>query len=160
MEPSGSQWRKDPNASDLVVTLRPATPADRAFVESVYFETQRWIIERLFGLRGDEVERQKFNEVYDERISSIICCENRAVGWLSVITGATTVEIGHLYLLPEYQRRGIGSFLIRRVIEAARASGLRVRISTAKINPALELYERLGFQHVGESEFKTYMELQ
>ena len=40
--------------------LRPATSDDVPFIESVYFETQRSIIESLFGWRGDEVEREKF----------------------------------------------------------------------------------------------------
>lgn len=39
---------------------RSATTEDRLFVESIYFETQRWIIETLFGWRGDEFERSKF----------------------------------------------------------------------------------------------------
>jgi hypothetical protein len=31
-------------------------------------------------------------------------------------------------------------------------------LSTAKINPARRLYERLGFVDVGESEFRVFME--
>jgi ribosomal protein S18 acetylase RimI-like enzyme len=125
----------------------------------VYFETQRWIIEKLFGVRGYEVEWQKFDAVYDEGSTSIICVEGRSVGWLSTTSRDDAIEIGHIYLLPMFQRRGIGTLLIQAIIGDARAAGLRVRLSTAKINPAVALYKRLGFQLVGESEFKIYMEL-
>ena len=53
-------------------TFRLASEADRAFVEDVYFGTQRWIIEELFGWRGDDVERAKFAEFYDESRTRII----------------------------------------------------------------------------------------
>lgn len=69
----------------MKVTLRPATPSDREFVGSVYFETQRWIVEQLFGWRGDEVEHRKFEESYFEERSEIIAADGVDVGWLCVI---------------------------------------------------------------------------
>jgi hypothetical protein len=53
--------------ADQDIIFRAATSTDRAFVESVYFATQRWLIEELFGWRGDDVERTKFAEFYDEQ---------------------------------------------------------------------------------------------
>jgi len=50
--------------------------------------------------------------------------------------------------------------LVREVIEEARACGLPLTVSTAKINPARNLYERLGFVVTHESEFKVFMEMQ
>ena len=82
------------------VTLRPAVASDRAFVEAVYFETQRWIIERLFGWRGDEVERAKFDETYSERESEIVVLDGSNVGWLSVRRDADGIDIDAIYLLP------------------------------------------------------------
>jgi GNAT superfamily N-acetyltransferase len=141
------------------VTLRPAVASDRAFVEAVYFETQRWIIERLFGWRGDEVEQAKFEENYSERESDIVVLDGADVGWLSVRRDANGMDIDAIYLLPATQKRGIGTTLMREVIQEARASGLPLTVSTAKINPARSLYERLGFVATHESEFKVFMEL-
>ena len=97
------------------ISLRPALPADRSFVEAVYFETQRWIIERLFGWRGDDIEAGKFADSYNE---------------------ADSFEISST---------------------KAVADGIPLRLSTAKINPARRLYERLGFAIVREDEYKVYM---
>ena len=46
------------------LALRPATAADREFAQSVYFESYRWLIERLFGWRKDDVERTRFSQSY------------------------------------------------------------------------------------------------
>jgi GNAT superfamily N-acetyltransferase len=143
----------------LAVTLRPATSADRAFVESTYFESHRWVIERLFGRRGDAVERRKFAERYDEGNSSIVVVEGQDAGWLSVSRKDDAIELSQIYLSPDWQNRGIGTFLIRRLIDEAAASSVPLRLSTAKINPARRLYERLGFRVITEFEFKVVMEM-
>jgi len=49
--------------------------------------------------------------------------------------------------------------LVREVIGEARAAGLPLTVSTAKINPARSLYERLGFVATHEGEFKVFMEI-
>lgn len=138
--------------------LRAATPADRAFVERVYFETQRWLIEKLFGWRGDAVERAKFDEFYDEQQTHIVQDGGRDVGWLTVLREPDRIEIDSLYIAPEQQNGGLGTFLLQQLIAESEESQKSLTLSTAKINPARRLYERLGFVAVGESEFKVYME--
>ena len=141
------------------LALRAAKPADRPFVESVYFETQRRIIEKLFSWRGDEIKRTKFDEVYSESETSIVDADGRDVGWMSVrqmLDGS--LDLDALYLLPAARNKGLGTALIQQVIERAAAAGAPLTVSTAKINPARRLYERLGFVMTHESEFKVFME--
>jgi ribosomal protein S18 acetylase RimI-like enzyme len=141
------------------VSLRPVRPSDRAFIEALYFETQRWIIERLFGWRGDDVERQKFEAFYNEGSTRVIVFDSKDVGWISVTSDDDETEIQQIYLSPRVQNKGIGTRIISDIIDEARASGRRVTLSTAKINPAIRLYERLGFRQSGETEFKILMEV-
>lgn len=143
----------------MAVTLRPAVDTDRDFIERVYLETQRWIIEALFGWRGDEIERLKFAETYDAENSSIVVVDGRDAGWLTVQRGADT-HIDSIYLATDHQGNGIGTLLLQRLIDEAEREGLRLTLSTAKINPARKLYGRLGFFEIGEDEFKVYMERQ
>lgn len=143
----------------MQLSIRPASPSDKPFVEFVFFETQRWIIERLFGWRGDAVERRKFEESYSERATKIVSLEGTDVGWFSVTRATDGIEINSIYLLPNAQNKGIGTILISEVIEEARSAALPLKLSAAKINPARNLYERLGFRVSSESEFKVFMEL-
>jgi GNAT superfamily N-acetyltransferase len=51
---------------------------------------------------------------------------------------------------PEHRGRGIGTALLEALIELARAHGFaRLSLSVEPANPALRLYERVGFRAVG-----------
>jgi ribosomal protein S18 acetylase RimI-like enzyme len=138
------------------IALRAAQNEDREFIERVYFETQRWITEALFGRRGDDFERAKFAESYDANNTRVIVVAGADAGWLTV-QRSTAIHLESIYLTPGKQRIGIGTALIRGLIEEARAAGKTLKLSTAKINPARNLYERLGFVVVSEDEYKVYM---
>jgi ribosomal protein S18 acetylase RimI-like enzyme len=49
-------------------------------------------------------------------------------------------------LVPGTQRRGIGTRLIQGVLARAHAEGRSVSIHVERDNPALALYQRLGFE--------------
>jgi ribosomal protein S18 acetylase RimI-like enzyme len=59
-------------------------------------------------------------------------------------------------LLPEYCNRGIGTTLLR-TSEAATA-GKPLRIHVERFNPALRLYERLGFTPIAGRGVYLFME--
>ncbi len=132
------------------------TDADRPFVEAVFFETQRWIIEALFGWRGDEVERATFVASYDAENTSIVVVDGADAGWVTVQRDLE-IRVDAIYLTAAWQRRGIGTAVLRRVFADADEAGVTVRLSTAKINPARRLYERLGFADVYEDDTKVYL---
>jgi ribosomal protein S18 acetylase RimI-like enzyme len=145
-------------AATVNIALRSVTQNDRRFIESLYFETQRPIIEELFGWRGDDFERQRFAETYSEANTVIVTVDDRRVGWLTINRRPDAITLEQIYVSPAWQNQGIGSFLIRQLIEEAQAAKVPLKLSTAKINRARRLYERLGFRVVGESAFKLYME--
>ena len=140
------------------IELRAATQKDRALVEDVYFTTQRWLIEELFGWRGDAIEKAKFAEFYDPLNTQVILEDGSVIGWWTVMRGDDFIELGQIYLYPMHQRRGIGTALIGQLIDETTRQKKTLTLSTAKINPALSLYKRLGFNQVSETEFKIYLE--
>jgi ribosomal protein S18 acetylase RimI-like enzyme len=137
--------------------MRQALESDRAFVERVYFETQRWIIEALLGWRGDDVEAERFAEQYDAANTAIIVVDGDDAGWLTVQRDSD-IYVQSIYLVAKQQRRGIGTRLLQQLLNEARKHGTTVRLDTARINPARRLYERLGFAVVREDRFKIYMQ--
>jgi ribosomal protein S18 acetylase RimI-like enzyme len=60
-------------------------------------------------------------------------------------------------LLPERRNRGIGGDLTRALLEFARRAGLKVTLHVEEENPAKRLYDRLGFEVVGEQTFYKKM---
>ena len=63
-------------------------------------------------------------------------------------------------LLPVYRGHGIGTSLMQSILDEAAQAGLPVRIHVEQYNPAMRLYKRLGFQHVGETGVYLLMEWQ
>ena len=62
---------------------------------------------------------------------------------------ADEIRIVDIALLPEYRNRGIGRRCCAGCCEAA-ADGKPLRIHVERFNPALRLYERLGFRPVAD----------
>jgi ribosomal protein S18 acetylase RimI-like enzyme len=61
-------------------------------------------------------------------------------------------------LLPEYRNAGIGARLIRDLQNEAAQTGRSLRLHVETFNPALRLYERLGFHSVSASGIYLEME--
>lgn len=72
--------------------------------------------------------------------------QNIAVGRLYVDRWTREIRIMDIALLPEHRGAGIGTRLLRELQEEARAAGKALSIHVEKFNPALRLYERLGFR--------------
>lgn len=69
------------------------------------------------------------------------------------------LQISGIYILPEYQGRGLGTEVIDEVIKQARKRRQPVSLQVLKVNPARRLYERLGFVVIAESETHFQMRL-
>ena len=55
------------------------------------------------------------------------------------------------------QNQGIGTQVMHQLIADAERSGDPVLLHVVKINPALRLYQRLGFRIIGEDDRKFFM---
>jgi ribosomal protein S18 acetylase RimI-like enzyme len=55
------------------------------------------------------------------------------------------------------RQRGIGTEVVKALIEEATRAGRAMTLGVVKTNPALRLYERLGFRTTHEDERKFYM---
>lgn len=57
-------------------------------------------------------------------------------------------------LYPEYRGQGIGTMLLRKLVQQATLDGFKgLSISVTKGNPALRLYVREGFSIVDDNEY-------
>jgi ribosomal protein S18 acetylase RimI-like enzyme len=140
------------------IELRSATADDFLFARQLYYDTTRWIIERLFG--WDEArENAKFARQFKLDEVEIIMVDGRDAGWLQTQTSEEAITLGQIYVAPALQRRGIGSDIVNRLL--ARANGQRkaITLSVVKINPARHFYERHGFRVTHEDQHKYYMRL-
>jgi GNAT superfamily N-acetyltransferase len=150
--------------SVVVVALRPAGPADAAFLAEMVVAAAFW---RLDGPTGtvDEVMAEPQLAHYVSGWprpgdSGVIAEDGGPVGaaWLRFFpdsdpgygfVDAATPELS-IGLMLQWRGQGIGTRLINALLAQARGGGLtRISLSVEKDNPSGRLYERLGFQAVG-----------
>jgi ribosomal protein S18 acetylase RimI-like enzyme len=132
-------------------SLRPATDDDYDFLYDLNRLALGEYVAQVSGW-DEKWEQQNFRERFDSDRRQVIRINGEDVGAFGFYADSDHVLLDYLAILPEYQRRGIGSRLIRSVIEEARKSGKPVRVQVLKPNPAAELYKRLGFVITEETE--------
>jgi ribosomal protein S18 acetylase RimI-like enzyme len=142
-----------------LAVLRPATEADRDFLLSVYASTRE---EELAQVRWEEGAREAFLEHqfsaqdhhyrtnYPGATFDVIEVDGEPAGRLYVHRGEHEIRIMDIALAPGFRGRGIGTDLLRELMEEASASGRSLSIHVEMNNPARRLYERLGFEPAGE----------
>jgi len=118
----------------------------------------RWLIERLFGW-DEQREKEKFAAQFNVATSQIIVADEDDVGWIQTQVDEVTLWLQSLYVIPAMQQRGIGTEVLKRLIERAHGENKALTLSVVKINPALHLYERHGFRITYEDEHKFYLRL-
>lgn len=138
------------------IKVREASSTDMDFARSLYFETMRGMIESTFGWDQHHQE-DSFAGWFDLQEASIIMADGRDVGWMQTRTDEHEVFLGSLYVKPEMQRQGIGTQILRKLIDQCAHSSKTLTLAVMKINPAIHLYERLGFRITHEDQYKFYM---
>ena len=128
------------------VQLVPATEADRAFCKKAHHIAYRDVISSMFA--WDEKQQDAYaDKDFDECALNIIQYEGHSVGVIGWKEESDQLWFGPIFLLPEYQGKGIGSFLIKQCIDKACALKLPLRLQTLRLNTeAKRLYKKLGFR--------------
>jgi GNAT superfamily N-acetyltransferase len=138
------------------VRLRAYENGDFDFARGLYFETMRWAIERHFGWHETH-QQAGFARWFIPEEVSIITIDGADVGWIQQRQERDSIFLGSIYILPAMQRKGIGTHVIKGLLDQAEQRSLAVTLAVMKVNPALNLYQRLGFRITHEDDHKLYM---
>jgi ribosomal protein S18 acetylase RimI-like enzyme len=88
----------------------------------------------------------------------VVADEDAGAAWVRLFTnedrgyGFVAPDVPELSIgvAPDSRGRGVGTALLRRLVEETRAAGHRaLSLSVETDNPAVRLYERFGFERVG-----------
>jgi ribosomal protein S18 acetylase RimI-like enzyme len=91
-----------------------------------------------------------YREHYDDATFDVVEVDGEPAGRLYVARWEDEIRIMDIALLPEHRGTGVGTRLLRELLAEGTRSGKRVSIHVEKQNPALRLYERLGFAAVAD----------
>ncbi|HKV35200.1 MAG TPA: GNAT family N-acetyltransferase [Pyrinomonadaceae bacterium] len=136
------------------VTLRPVSADDHDFLVEVYWSTRAeelalvpWTIEQQQAFVRSQFAAQQdhYAKKYPTASHDIIMSNDRPVGRLYVARLDQEIRIIDITLLPAERNAGIGSYLLKQLLDEANRSGKNTRIYVEEFNPSLRLFERLGF---------------
>jgi ribosomal protein S18 acetylase RimI-like enzyme len=153
--------------ANLSLRLRPITPGDDSFLAGVYASTRAdelavtgWSDEEkaVFCRRQFDAQSAHYRENYPGASLQIIERDGVSIGRLYVAHWEREIRIMDVALLPENRGAGIGTKLLLELQEEARAAGKSLTIHVERFNPALRLYERLGFKQIEDKGVYLLME--
>jgi ribosomal protein S18 acetylase RimI-like enzyme len=151
----------------LCASLRPAGESDLDFLYLLYASTRA---SEMAVLDWSEQQKEAFllmqfdaqHKYYHEQISTakfdIIELDNEAIGRLYVDRRVDEIRIIDIALLPEYRGKGFGGKFMKSLLDEAISSKRSVTIHVEHNNPAMHLYQRLGFRHVRDEGVYFFME--
>lgn len=131
------------------LSLRMSTTADADFICDVMRATMTDYVMQAWAPSVDAAE-VAYREDMIIGQDQIIVLSGKEIGVISIERKPDEIYLDKLFILPDYQGWGIGTHLIRGLLEEGLSQGVPVRLGVLKVNPARRLYERLGFVVEGE----------
>jgi ribosomal protein S18 acetylase RimI-like enzyme len=148
------------------IALRPIAAGDETFLRQVYAATREseiartcWdapTVERFLRMQFD-AQHAHYLQHYPQASFDLVLEAGVPAGRLYVWRGESELRVVDIALLPAFRRRGIGAALLQAVQREAQQGGKRVTIHVETSNPALTLYQRLGFKELSVTGFHRLM---
>lgn len=134
----------------LQYTLRKATESDIGWLIELRSRTmdQHMIASGL--VPDPDTHRSRVMHAFGD--IEIVQIDSTDIGMVKVEKMPEVWRVVQIQIVPELQGRGIGTLILRQVLEEAGNVGRPVTLNVLKSNPAVHLYERLGFGVVLEKE--------
>ncbi len=140
----------------MEIELRQMRQCDFRFAWNLYELLIKELTQELLPWRYASQKAVVRNAV-ESGDGRIVVIDDQQVGWLQVHEDERQLYIAQMYLKPEFQSLGIGSRLVGKLIERARASEKELTLSVMKNNSAKRFYKRLGFVIVRSDQYKHHM---
>jgi ribosomal protein S18 acetylase RimI-like enzyme len=143
---------KFPSHSLVNLSTRPATGNDLPFLYQLHEQTMRIYIEKGAGAWQKSIEQDTIRKELSSGDMQIIQIDEVPVGVISVQARAEELFLSMLEILPQYQKKGIGTFLLENIQKEAAFQKIPVALQVHQTNAiAQTFYFRLGFQETGRN---------
>lgn len=146
--------------SPKALAFRPIAPDDLDFLLRVYRSTREEELAMIVDWTGEmkdafirqqfEAQHAWYHEHYVGAEFRVILVDGVPAGRLYVHRRPKEIRLVDIAFLPEFRGGGLGTSIVRDLLAEAEAAGKPVTIHVEIYNPAMRLYERLGFRPVEE----------
>lgn len=149
--------------------LEPVVKADEPFLFQVYISTRQqeieswgWSSEQIESFLSMQWQAQKlyYSQKFPKSNHYIILYENEYAGRCVIVDLPEYLHLIDLSILPSYQGKGIGTFILELLQQKASKGGKPITLQVFHENSAMLLYGKLGFQVVEANGIYVKMQWQ
>lgn len=138
--------------------LVKASEADSDFVYQLKKVVLKEYVQKTWQRWDEDFQRRFHKENYNTSNIKIIKINGTSAGTIDVREGDRNIFISGLYILPEFQGRGIGSSILKELLDKAQSEQKRLELEVLRVNAdAQRLYKRLGFVMEEKDDQKFFM---
>ena len=164
-----NRWSESFQLSDGgTVQLRPVLESDNEFLLSVYGTTREEELNQVEWAEGQkeaflrwqlDLQRREYESRFPDAAYDVILVDQQPAGRIWVGSDDEQIRLLDIALLPQFQNRGVGTELLRRLIKEAAKQGKVLRHMVFVLNNNAErFYERLGFKRIEDFGAYKHME--
>jgi len=150
-----------------LITLRDAVADDLPFLARLYGETRRrevsawgwpqeqqeWFLRMQF-----DAQRRSYRASFPDALDRIVRREDISIGRLLTKQDGTSMRLIDIALIEEQRQQGIGTYLLHNLLQECQTQGSTLQLHVARGNPAMRLYQRLGFAETRGDQMYIEME--
>ncbi|MFF5380298.1 GNAT family N-acetyltransferase [Pedobacter suwonensis] len=141
-----------------MIHFRNATNADFNLAFQIKKTSIKPYIAQIWGWDDDVQLEFHIKDFNPEKTKIFFDESNEAVGLMVTSEDDTNIYLQSLLLRQNAQGKGLGTKILRELIEQARSRSKQIKLQVFKVNNrAKALYERLGFITIGQTVFHDEM---
>ncbi|MBQ9072318.1 MAG: GNAT family N-acetyltransferase [Bacilli bacterium] len=137
--------------------LIPITENDYNFIYNLKKNAYMKYVDEIWG--WNEEAQQGYFENFIEKYKNntyLIKLDDKVIGFYNdEILENGDYEVGNICIIPEYQGKGIGTKILKDILEINKDKNIHIQYF--KQNPVGNLYARLGFIPNGETDYHYQM---
>ena len=135
-------------------TIRQATKKDLNILDRIHTENMKGYVEKVYPWNPT-----LFRDRFIAQEYQIIEIQDKIIGCLKVVRSDREIYLAEIQINSNYQKQGIGTSLIKSLIQEAQINNQKLWLKVVKGNPAERLYKRLGFTVFEKSHTHNKMKI-
>jgi ribosomal protein S18 acetylase RimI-like enzyme len=160
-------FRLPANLTERGFSLRPEADDDLPFLSALYASTREaelsaapWTseVKTSFLQMQFNAQRGHYRSQMPDCAWLVLEHEGTPAGRLYLEARDDSLHIVDIALTPDWRGKGVGAAILNALKALAEAGRLRLGLFVEKTNPALNLYRRLGFVEIGDTDVYFEME--
>jgi len=140
-------------------SLRSALESDLESMMRIAHEGLRPHLEPSSGW-DEQSHQEAFKRHFEPTKISIILIDDHEVGYFKTERTNDYSFLEGIYIGNKYRNKGLGSRVIQDLISELSTESIPLRLKVLRKNPAKQLYDRLGFVTISETDEHFTMERQ